>query len=53
MEEKAKVVAFLGPIASYTHQVSQNALFSARTARYKQLAKSKFQQVRSNEEAEF
>ena len=45
-QEKGKVVAFLGPIASYTHQVSKDAPFSARIARYKQLAKENFQQVR-------
>lgn len=45
MEEKQKVVAFLGPKASYTHQVSSKVSYSARQARYNALAKEAFKQV--------
>lgn len=48
-QDKAKVVAFLGPIASYTHQVSDGTYSFAYLARYKHLAKDKLAQVRMQE----
>ena len=47
MEAKEKVVAFLGPKASYTHQVSNlsHVSYSARQARYNALAREALKQV--------
>ena len=42
-KEKEKIVAFLGPKASYTHQVSHHS-YSVQQARYNILAKEEFKQ---------